>query len=252
MGEEYKPRLNIAALQEMYSPVSDAQVSAEWYIRHFGLRRVSSGEGRVTLALEEGALLTLLKSERLNRYESPPIHFKAQDARKAHAALDLKQVRAGEPDDWHHYVDFDVRDPDGNPFNVISEPAWRQTPNNYFRIDGIFLGAADFNATFAWYQDILGAEVAYDFTVVTESSPEARMRCFRGVPVTLFDSPRSFLQGRVCDYRTTDAAADYAYLRGRGVRVTELAPRPEDGALSFAFFDPEGREIGLVETVSSL
>lgn len=237
--------LRINALYEFYFPVTDVSASTSWYASHLGMQVVSQGAARSTLRLEEGALLTLVASEQLNRYDSVPINMKAHDARTFHERLVRGGVRAKEPENWHHYVDFDVYDPDGNPFNVISEPAFRITPNNLFRIDGIFLGVADYDRALAWYSDILGADLEYVFTHPTESLLEARFACFRGVPFSLVESPVSQLNHRVCEFRTSDAAADHAFLRGKGVRVSDL--QTGEGATAFAFYDMDGNEFGVVE-----
>ncbi|WP_199621203.1 VOC family protein [Paenibacillus alkalitolerans] len=239
------PKLHIISLHEMFVPVRDAGKSADWYKRHFRFQEIARTAGQVTLRLEEGASLVLVESERLNTYECNPFHLKCNDARKAHAELDKSDVFATEPVNWHHYVDFGFKDPDGNRVGVISDPAWAPHPNNYFRLDGIFLGAASFDSTLAWFQDVLGTEIEYDFTVETPSSPEARMCCLRGVPVTVFDSPASVVHGRYCDFLTSDARADYEYLLEKGVAVTDFSET--DGLRTFAFVDPEGREFGLIE-----
>jgi len=237
--------LNIIAVHEVYFPVTNVAASIDWYMRNFALRLVHREERQATLRLAEGCLLTLLESTQLNRYDSPPINFKAHDARKAHAQLNKAEVRAQEPDTFYHYVDFDVWDPDGNPFNVISEPAWPDTPNNYFRIDGVFLGVVNFDRMLAWYSDVLGAEIEYAFTGPTATLPEARFRCFRGIPVNIVESPASVIRHRVCEFQTANAEADYNYLQSKGVPVTKLVE--QDGKRRFSFIDPEGRELGIVE-----
>lgn len=241
-------QVQITALHAFYLPVSDAGSSAEWYKKHFGCKddHRYNEPGSVAVRLNEGAALVLVESDQLNVYESNPLQFKCNDALKAHTLLDKEAVRAKDPVQFHHYVDFAFQDPDGNTMGAISDPAWAPHPNNFFRIDGVFLGAANFEATLSWYQRILHADIEYDFTVATPSSPEARMCCFRGIPLTVFDSPASVVHRRFCDFRTRDAAADHAYLKEQGVPVTELSSR--DGVLTFALTDPEGREIGMVET----
>jgi catechol 2,3-dioxygenase-like lactoylglutathione lyase family enzyme len=241
---EAKQNLHITALHEFYFPVTDASSSAAWYQRHFGLQHVSSSAGRETLQLDEGALLTLVNSKQLNRYDSVPIQFKAHDANKAYLMLDKSEVRAQEPEKWHHYIDFDVKDPDGNKINIISDPAWPNTLNNFFRIDGVFISVVDFERAFEWYADVLGAEVEYDFTHPSELLPAARNRCFRGIPVSLVESPVATNHYRVCDFRTSNILADYAYLREHGVRVSDLSET--NGRTEFVFYDLDGREFGLV------
>ncbi|MFC5467260.1 hypothetical protein ACFPPD_00915 [Cohnella suwonensis] len=242
---ETRPKLNITSLHSLYVPVSNARSTANWYMRHFGMEEVASSNEQVTIRLAVGASLVLKQSERLNLYQCNPFHFKCNDARKAHASLDKLEVRASEPVNWHHYVDFNFKDPDGNPVSVISEPSWALHPNNFFRMDGIFIGASDFESSLAWYLNVLGVEIEYDFTVETSSSPEARMCCLRGVPITVFDSPLSFIQGRFCEFRTNDAKADHVYLRRNGIAVTDLIA--ENDTLIFAFYDPEGREFGMIQ-----
>jgi catechol 2,3-dioxygenase-like lactoylglutathione lyase family enzyme len=237
--------LKIIALHEVYFPVTNVAASVDWYTRHLGMSLVHRAERAATLRLAEGALLTLLESNQLNRYDSPPINFKAHDARKAHAQLSKAAVRAQEPDSFYHYVDFDVWDPDGNALNVISEPAFPDTPNNYFRIDGLFLNVLNFDQMLDWYADLLGAEIEYAFTGPTATLAEARYRCFRGLPFNLVESPASLLQHRVCEFETTDAEADYNYLHSKGVTLTKLLAK--DGKRRFAFSDPEGREFGIVQ-----
>ncbi|MCL6443999.1 MAG: VOC family protein [Alicyclobacillus sp.] len=240
-----QPNLRITALYEYYLPVTHAEDSASWYVDNFGMIREPSLPHQATVRLQQGARLTLIESDTLNCYESNPFHIKAHDARKAHAALDKARVKTMEPEDWHHYVDFVVFDPDGNRFDVISDPSWPNTPNNYFRLDGIFLGAADFSNTLTWYQDLLGVDIEYDFFVQTPSNPEARMCCFRGMPVTVFESPLSRIHGRVCEFQSEDARADYNFMRRHGVRVSEFTETLDKR--SFSFFDPEGREFGILE-----
>lgn len=237
--------LNIIGLHEMYFPVTNLEASVGWYTRNFGMTVGDRSEKQVTLTLAEGSRLTLVESDQLNRWDSPPIGFKAHDPRKAHSQLNTTEVRAQEPESFHHYVDFDVWDPDGNVFNVISEPAWPDTPNNYFRIDGVFLGVANFERMFAWYCDILGAQIEYAFTHPTDTLPEARFRSFRGIPFNLVESPTAVMRHRVCDFRTTNAAQDYAYLQSKGVPVSQVFEN--DGERRFTFSDPEGHELGVVE-----
>lgn len=138
-----------------------------------------------------------------------------------------------------------VRDPDGNKINVISDPAWPQTANNYFKVDGIFIGVSDIERTHAWYADTLGADVEYDFTYPTDTLPEARHICYLGVNPSPVESTRGILRGRVCDFVTADAAADYAYLQAKNVHVTAIMET--DGHRAFTFHDVDGREFGLVE-----
>ncbi|XEC95103.1 VOC family protein [Paenibacillus tarimensis] len=231
----------------MYLTVSNAGCSAEWFKMHFGMKEAGHANAK-DLSLAEGASLVLVESAKGNVYESSPFHFKCNDARSAHGELVKHAVKATEPVNWHQYVDFDFKDPDGNPIGVISDPAWSPHPNNYFRMDGIFIGSAHFPSTLEWYLEVLGTEIEYDFTVETTSSPNARMCCFRGVPFTLFESPATETYHKFCDFRTKDAAADHASLLGKGVRVTPL--RSTGRAHSFSFFDPEGREFGLVQEIS--
>ncbi len=245
MGTMAKQHLHITGLDTYYFTVTDAKASAAWYIRHFGLTGAGSGEGAETLRLAEGALLTLVEQDRLTRYDAVPIQFKTHDARKAYEALDRTAVDADEPRRFHHYTDFDVRDPDGNKFNVISDPDWPDTPNNYFKIDGAFIGVADIERCVAWFDDVLGADVEYDFTYPTDSLPEARHVCYLGLPVSLVESPKGECYHRVCEYATSDAAADRAALLGKGVRVTAL--RENEEGKSFSFFDLDDREYGMIE-----
>jgi len=209
------------------------------------MEETANSSGRVSLRLAQGALLVMIESERLNVYESNPFGIKCNDARKAYAELDKRDIQATEPIDWHHYVDFSFKDPDDNPSGVISDPAWALHPNNYFRLDGVFIGAVNFPSSLAWYQETLGTDIEYDFTVETPSTKEARMCCFRGVPITIYDSPNSFVQGRFCEFLTSDAASDHAYLKVKGIKVTDLVD--VDGGRGFAFYDPEGREFGMIE-----
>ncbi|WP_239616205.1 VOC family protein [Cohnella mopanensis] len=238
-------RLNITALDCVYLPVTDARRSAEWFMKHFGMTEEERDGEHLRLRLSGGASLALIESVNRNTYESLPVHIKCNDARRAHGELVKQAVQCTEAVDWHHYVDFNFRDPDGNPIGVISDPAWAPHPNNYFQLDGIFLGSARFASTLEWYLDVLGTDIEYDFTVATSSSPEARMCYFRGVTFTLFESPGVAVAHKFCDYRTLDAAADHAFLLEKGVRVTPLLSIGT--RRGFSFFDPEGREFGLVE-----
>lgn len=240
--------LHIIALHEMYFLVVNVETATDWYVRNFGVTLVDRQAKRTTLRLAEGSLLTLVESDQRNKFDSPPINFKAHDAMRAHELLNKAEVRAQEPERFYHYVDFDVWDPDGNSFNVISDPAWPSTPNNFFRIDGIFLGVINFEQMLAWYADVLGAKLEYAFTGPTSTLAEARFRCFRDIPFNLVESPESVMQHRVCEFQTTDAQADYKFLQAKGVRVTELIE--QDGKRTFAFFDPEGRELGMVELLA--
>lgn len=237
-------RLNIAALHGVYVTVADARRSAEWYTRCFGMSEMDYGPYR-SIRLPEGASIVLVESAIRNVYESSPFHFKCNDARRAHDELAKRAVKVTEPVNWHNYVDFCFWDPDGNPVGVISDPAWAPHPNNYFRMDGVFLGSANFESTLDWYLNLFGTEIEYDFTVATTSSPEARMCCLRGVPFTLFESPAGAIYHRFCDFRTRDAEADYAYLLEKGVRLTPLLIGRN--RISFSFFDPDGREFGFLE-----
>lgn len=238
-------QLNISGLHCVYLTVNDAQCSAEWFKEHFRMEEAGHYSDAYSLRLSSGASLGLVESTLRNVYESNPFHFKCNDARRAHNELVKHEVRATEPVNWHHYVDFSFQDPDGNPIGVISDPAWATHPNNYFRMDGIFLGSKHFASTLDWYLKLFGTEIEYDFTVETTSSSNARKCCFRGVPFTLFDSPAVSVHHRFCDFRTEDAAADYAYLLEKGVHVTPLVSTVN--MIGFTFFDPEGREFGLVQ-----
>ncbi|WP_019638762.1 VOC family protein [Paenibacillus fonticola] len=238
--------LHITALHEFYFPVTNTSASSRWYQQHFGLQLQELNSDRVKLRLAEGTTLTLVECGKLNKYDTVPINFKAHDARKAYDMLDKSQVRANRPEDWLHYVDFDVHDPDGNPFNIISDPSWPDTPNNYFRIDGIFISLTDFDRSFEWYKDIFDAEIEYSFDHPTDSLENARFRCFKEIPVNVVESPVSVIQHRVCEFRTSSAAEDHRYLQSKGVSVTALTEQ-EDGLKAFAFCDPEGREFGMLE-----
>ncbi|WP_135553026.1 VOC family protein [Paenibacillus cymbidii] len=237
-------RLNVTALRGVYLTVSDARRSAAWFERHFGMTGVPYGDFP-SVKLPEGGAVVLVETSQRNVYESSPFHFKCNDARLAHGELTRQAVRATEPVNWHHYVDFNFFDPDGNPIAVISDPGWRPHPNNYFRMDGIFMGSTRLEQSLAWYLDVFGAEIEYDFTLETASSPHARMCCLRGVPFTLFESPGGLVHHRFCDFATRDAVADYHYLLDKGVRVTPLVR--DETRFGFSFIDPEGREMGLVE-----
>ncbi len=240
-----KQNLHITGLHKLYLPVTNAKATAAWFRRHFGLISVGSESNSETLRLEEGALLTLVEGGKLNAYDAITIQIKAHDALKAYHALDLTEVKASEPEKFHQYTDFNVRDPDGSVLGVISDPAWPNTPNNYFKLDGVFITVKDIERAFAWYNDILGAGVEYEFTFATETLSEARHICYLGIPVSMVESVNGEYNYRICDYLTEDISADYAYLRGKNVKVTEL--RKTDGGTRFEFYDLDGREFGLVQ-----
>lgn len=242
--ENQVQKLNVKSLHTFYLPVKNARKSADWFKHHFNAKETEASDN-ITLRLDEGASVSLIESAVLNHYESNPIHFKCNNAMKAYDKLDKSDIDASEPVNWHHYVDFNFKDPDGNPIGVISDSAWAPNPNNYFRIDGIFLGSVDFESTLAWFQEVFETDIEYDFTVETPSSPDARMCCLRDYPITLFESPKSFIQGKCCDFLTNNLFADYHYLIGKGVHVGDILEI--NGIRTLSFFDPEGREFGLVE-----
>lgn len=230
---------------EIYLPVTNAVASAAWYRRHFGMETRSSQLGRETLSFQEGSLLTLVESGRLNRYDAIPFSFKAYDALTFHQSLDRTAVIASEPTKFHHYTDFNVRDPDANVLGVISDPAWPDTPNNVFKFDGVFIGIKDIERAHAWYSEVFGADVIYDFTFSTLGLSDARHVCYDGIPVSLVESPHGEVCHRICDFFTENLAADYEFLKSKGVRVngkTEI-----DGREMFTFYDIEGNEFGLLQ-----
>lgn len=248
MKTTHHTKLNVTGLHTLYLPVSQVSASSAWYAQHFGMQIVQELEQASTLKLANGPAITLVQSTMLNTYESVPFGIRAHDARRAYQHLQKANIKASEPNEWLQYVEFNFWDPDGNMINVISDPSWPNMPNNFFDINGLFIGLNSFDDTFHWYKSIFGEDIEYDFTMSTTSLENARVKCFRDIQLSLFDSPHGKLCMKVADYLTSNIEEDALFLKENGVKVSNLIEVEQKKVLSF--WDPNGIEIGLVELIA--
>lgn len=119
---------------QIYLPSTDIDRSVAWYVQVFGYQVIWKEKESANLKLAQGPLLFLKKSTMTQPIqfisadeESPVISYKSSDIFAMHARLQSEGYHVSEINEYGggengSYMDFYIRDPDGNLLEVNSYP----------------------------------------------------------------------------------------------------------------------------------
>lgn len=239
--------MTFAYLVEIYLPVLDVAVSAEWYKKHFGMKVIHQEEQKIKLAMQEGTLLSLEKAGELNHYVECPFNVNVYEAAEIYERLKNSGVRiCQELGVFHHMTCFKVTDPNGYPIRVISwrEEGYENTP--IIRLGSAFLPVSNLSKALDWYENCLGISRRYEFTIrIPGYADEFQAAALRNMNLTLVEIPSAVsLQGRPFSIGTTNPKGQYEQLRAKGIMVSGYEDNRGKG--SFQFLDPDQHEIGVI------
>jgi methylmalonyl-CoA epimerase len=126
-------------------------------------------------------------------------------------------------------------------------------------IDHVAIAVRDLDAAVAWYESVLGAQVAHRERIDHDGVEEALLEVAESFiqllsPITGSSPVAAFLQRRGegihhVGYRVADCAVALERMRAAGVQLIDEKPRPGSRGTTVAFVHPRGAFGTLIELV---
>ena len=135
----------------------------------------------------------------------------------------------------------------------------RSGPPMMTEIDHVAIAVRDLDAAVAWYESVLGAQVAHRERIDHDGVEEALLEVAESFiqllsPITGSSPVAAFLQRRGegihhAGYRVADCAVALERMRAAGVQLIDEKPRPGSRGTTVAFVHPRGAFGTLIELV---